>query len=169
MSCSRTAIYPGTFDPLTNGHLDLIRRAGHLFDQLIVAVARHTGKETLFDEHERVELVKRCTVDLDFVQVTPFSGLLVEFARQQNISIIVRGMRATSDFDFEFQIALSNRKMWPELETTFLLTSEAFSFMSSSLVRQVARLGGNLTPFVPSVIKDAITGKIISLREIESN
>ncbi len=159
MSERRKAIYPGTFDPLTNGHYDLIQRAGKLVDELIVGVAGHTGKDTLFTLEERVELIKKCTADLTHVTVMPFSGLTVEFARTMGVSIIVRGMRLVSDFDFEFQIALSNRKMWPELETAFLLTNEAHSYTSSSLVRQVARFNGDLAPFVPAAIVDDIKAK----------
>lgn len=160
MSKERVAIYPGTFDPLTNGHLDLIRRAGKLFDQLIVAVAQHSGKDTLFSRVERVDLIKACTQDLDFVSVEPFSGLTVEFARNRGVTVVVRGMRVVSDFEYEFQMALSNRKMWPELETAFLLTNEQYSYMSSSLVRQVARLDGDLSPFVPPLIQEAILKKV---------
>ncbi|OQY28027.1 MAG: pantetheine-phosphate adenylyltransferase [Candidatus Cloacimonetes bacterium 4572_55] len=160
MNIKRTAIYPGTFDPLTNGHLDLIQRSGKLFDELIIAVARHSGKKTMFTLEERVELIKKCTADLDYTTVESFSTLTVEFARKRGVSVVVRGMRVLSDFEYEFQMALSNRKMWSELETAFLLTNEAFSYMSSSLVRQVATLNGDLTPFVPLIVKKAILKKL---------
>ena len=165
MAKPRTAIYPGTFDPLTNGHYDLIVRAGHLFDRLIIAVAQHSGKSTLFSQEERVELVRRCTEHLPFVEVRPFHGLLVNFAKELGVTIIVRGMRVVSDFEFEFQIALSNRKMWPELETAFLLTNENYSYMSSSLVRQIGRLKGNLKPFVPPIVEEAMSKKLSSMEQ----
>lgn len=148
----RSVLYPGTFDPITNGHHDLIRRAARLFERVVVAVATDTGKQSAFTLDERVELVKKVVADVPNAEVTGFSGLTVEFAKARGISAILRGLRAVSDFEFEFQMAAMNRHLGPDVETLFLTPSEHFTFISSSLVRQVASLGGDVSDLVdPSV------------------
>jgi pantetheine-phosphate adenylyltransferase len=143
------AVYPGSFDPVTNGHLDLIRRGSDLFDRLIVAVLRNTEKSYLFSVEERVELLTESIQDLPNVEVASFDGLLVDFARRSGARRILRGIRAFSDFETEFQMALMNRRLAPDLETVFLMPREEFTFLSSKLVREVARLGGPVDAFVP--------------------
>lgn len=152
----RSVLYPGTFDPITNGHHDLIRRAAELFDRVVVAVAADTGKEPAFNLDERVRLAKTVTADLPQVEVTSFSGLTVEFARSNGITAILRGLRAVSDFEFEFQMAAMNRHLGPEVETVFLTPGERFTFISSSLVRQVASLGGSVTDLVHPAVDAAL-------------
>lgn len=153
---NRSVLYPGTFDPITNGHHDLIRRAAELFDRVVVAVAADTGKEPAFNLEERVELVRTVIADVPHVEVTSFSGLTVEFARAQNVGAILRGLRAVSDFEFEFQMAAMNRHLGPEVETVFLTPGERFTFISSSLVRQVASLGGDVTDLVHPHVQAAL-------------
>jgi pantetheine-phosphate adenylyltransferase len=143
------AVYPGSFDPITNGHLDLIRRGSDLFDRLIVAVLRNTEKSYLFSVEDRLELLSESVVDLPNVEVAAFDGLLVDFARKRGAMRILRGIRALSDFELEFQMALMNRRLAPDLETVFLMPREEFTFLSSKLVREVARLGGPVDAFVP--------------------
>lgn len=150
------AIYPGTFDPITNGHLDLVRRAARLFDGVMVGVALHSGKSPFFSLEERVSLAKEALQRLSNVGVVGFDGLLVEFARQQGAQAVVRGLRAVSDFEFEFQLAAMNRKLAPELESLFLTPAEEYAFISSSLVREVAQLGGDVSAFVPPVVQTAL-------------
>ncbi|HEX6928128.1 MAG TPA: pantetheine-phosphate adenylyltransferase [Gammaproteobacteria bacterium] len=144
----RSILYPGTFDPITNGHHDLIRRAARMFDRLVVAVAADTGKQSAFTLEQRVALVKKVVSDVPNVEVTGFSGLTVEFAQSRGISAILRGLRAVSDFEFEFQMAAMNRHLGPEVETLFLTPAEHFTFISSSLVRQVASLGADVSELV---------------------
>lgn len=155
----RSAIYPGTFDPITLGHLDVMRRAADVFDQLIVAVAASPRKKLWFDINERVAMVKDATAQMPNIQVISFDGLLVEFARQQGIGILVRGLRAFSDFEYEFQMALSNRKLAPDIETVFLMTSDNYSYVSSSVVREVAELGGDISVMVPAGVQSALERK----------
>jgi pantetheine-phosphate adenylyltransferase len=143
------AVYPGSFDPITNGHLDLIRRGSDLFDRLIVAVLRNTEKSYLFSVEDRLELLSESVVDLPNVEVAAFDGLLVDYARKRGAMRILRGIRALSDFEYEFQMALMNRRLAPDLETVFLMPREEFTFLSSKLVREVARLGGPVDAFVP--------------------
>jgi len=143
------AVYPGSFDPVTNGHLDLIRRGTGLFDRLIVAVLRNTEKSYLFSVEERLELLCESVADLPTVEVAAFDGLLVDFAHDRDARHILRGIRALSDFEYEFQMALMNRRLAPDLETVFLMPREEFTFLSSKLVREVARLGGPVDAFVP--------------------
>ena len=154
-----TAIYPGSFDPVTNGHLDLIGRASRLFDRLIVAVAHNDQKQPLFAAGERMALLVEATRHFPAVEVTSFSGLLVDFARQSGAGVVVRGLRAFSDFEFEFQMALMNRRLHPELETCFLTPKEEFTYLSSRLVKEIARLGGEIAAFVPSHVATALRQK----------
>ena len=144
----RKAIYPGSFDPITNGHLDVLQRAAGVFDELIIAVARDNNKQSLFTVEERVEMIQEA-VNIDHVTVVPFEGLLVDFAAQENAIALVRGLRAVSDFEFEFQLALMNRKLSPTLETVFLMPREELTYISSRIVKEIARLGGNIDLFVP--------------------
>jgi pantetheine-phosphate adenylyltransferase len=156
----RRAIYPGSFDPITNGHLDVLQRAAGLFDELIVAVARDNAKQSLFSIEERVSLLQDATEHLPNLRVMPFDGLLVDFARQQKAMALVRGLRAVSDFEFEFQLALMNRKLEPNLETMFLMPREELTYISSRLVKEIARLGGNVNQFVPPHVVAALKAKL---------
>lgn len=158
----RKGIYPGSFDPITNGHLDVLQRAAHLFDHLIIAIARDNAKASLFSIPERVHLVEKAAAALKLsnVQVLPFEGLLVEFARQQSAQAVVRGLRAISDFEFEFQMALMNRKLDPRVETIFLTPREELTYISSRIVKEIARLGGDVTSFVPSNVATALKAKL---------
>jgi pantetheine-phosphate adenylyltransferase len=156
----RTAVYPGTFDPITLGHEDLVRRAAYLFDEVIVAVAGSTNKSTLFTLDERVGLAQEVFSMYANVRVIGFSGLLMQFVQAQHAHMVIRGLRATSDFEYEFQLAGMNRKLYPEFETLFLTPSEQFMFISSSLVREVATLGGDVQAFVSPTVKDAILQKL---------
>ena len=152
----RRVVYPGTFDPITNGHIDLIGRAACLFDQVVVAVAADTHKHPTFDLEERLALALGTVAHLTNVQVTAFSGLLVSFAEAAGINVIMRGLRAVSDFEFEFQLASMNRRMSPHIETLFLTPAEQYAFISSSLVREVSRLGGDVSAFVPPEVRAAL-------------
>lgn len=156
----RIAVYPGTFDPITLGHEDLVRRAAQLFDEVIVAVAGSTNKNTLFALQERVELAWRVFAVYDNVKVMGFSGLLMQFVQDQHAQVVIRGLRAASDFEYEFQLAGMNRKLYPKLETLFLTPSEQYMFVSSSLVREVAKLGGDVNQFVSASVEDAIKQKL---------
>ncbi len=155
----RTVIYPGTFDPLTNGHLDLIQRAAKLFDRVIVAVAVNEGKGPLFTPEERMELVKASVTSIPNVEVDTFGGLLVDYVAQKGGHAIVRGLRAVSDFEFEFQLALMNRKLNEQLETIFMMPKESFTFLSSRIVKEIARLGGDVSNFVPAHVVQALLKK----------
>ncbi len=152
----RTALYPGSFDPITNGHLDVIQRAAGLFDRLIVAVARDNAKNSLFSVEERVALTSEAIAGIRNVEVMPFDGLLVNFANKLGACALVRGLRAVSDFEFEFQLALMNRKLEPNLETMFLMPREEFTYISSRLVKEIGRLGGNIEPFAPANVVAAL-------------
>ena len=151
------AMYPGTFDPFTNGHCDLVRRAARLYDRIVVAVAASSGKDTLFDIEQRVALASEALADLDNVEVIPYQGLTVEFARQHDLGVIIRGLRAVSDFEFEFQLASMNRRLAEDIETVFLTPTEQFTFVSSSLVREIALLGGDVSEFVPAAVSQALS------------
>jgi len=144
----KTAIYPGTFDPITNGHTDLVARATQLFDQVIVAVAKDTGKQPVCGIDERVMLARAALAGIPGVQIVPFEGLLVDFCRAHNAGIVLRGLRAVSDFEYEFQLASMNRRLAPDVETVFLTPAEQYAFISSTLVREIARLGGDVSEFV---------------------
>lgn len=154
-----TAIYPGSFDPLTNGHLDVITRASKMFDKVIVGVLKNSAKNAAFSTEERVEFIKRTTRDLPNVTAESFSGLLVDFARHHNSNVIVKGLRAVSDFEYEFQMALANKSQREEIETLFLTTSKEYMFLSSSIVKEIARYGGNLKELVPPEIEEDILNK----------
>ena len=155
----RRAIYPGSFDPITAGHLDVIHRAAKLFDEVIVAVAFNDQKKTMFTAEERVALISEVTAGVGNIRVACFGGLLVEFARQENAVAVVRGLRAISDFEFEFQMALMNRKLDPVIETIFLTPREEYTYLSSRIVKEIARLGGNVEAFVPTSVARALREK----------
>jgi pantetheine-phosphate adenylyltransferase len=155
----RRAIYPGSFDPVTNGHLDVIERARKLFDEVVVAVAHNDEKQPLFSLEERLDLLRATAGRIENVRVSDFSGLLVEFARAQNAGAVIRGLRAVSDFEFEFQMALMNRNLNAAVETIFLMPKEEYTYLSSRIVREIARLGGNVSTFVPSCVAKALSGK----------
>ena len=149
-------IYPGTFDPITNGHLDVLERAARLFDRVTVAVALRSAKSPLFPVEQRVTLIRDNLGHLANVQVVSFDGLLVDFARQQKADAIIRGLRALSDFEFEFNMALMNRHLEPNVETLFVMPKEAYSYTSSTLVKQIAKLGGDVAKFVPPNVAEAL-------------
>lgn len=151
-----TVIYPGTFDPITNGHVDLVERAARLFDRVVVSIAYSEKKKPLFTLEERVDLAEKCLAHLDNVEVMGFNILLTHFVQQQNARCVLRGLRAVADFEYEFQLANMNRAMNPEFESIFLTPSEHLSYISSSLVREIASLGGDITPFVPPVVATAL-------------
>lgn len=158
-----TAIYPGTFDPITNGHSDLVQRATRLFDKVIVAVvasSKSSSKQPVFSCEQRVELAKVVLSDLPGVEVCSFDTLLVDFAQQRKADVIIRGLRAVSDFEYEFQLAGMNRHLNPEIETVFLTPSEKYSYISSSLVREIARLGGDVSPFVHAKVVAALQARL---------
>ncbi len=155
----RIAIYPGTFDPVTNGHLDILKRATAFFDEIIVAVAVDSNKDTLFTLEERIELLEKATEELKHVKVRGFQGLTVDFARQCGATAIIRGLRAMQDFEYEFQLALMNKKLAPDIETIFLMTQSEFSFISSSSIKWAASLDGEIEEFVPQNVEQAIYEK----------
>jgi pantetheine-phosphate adenylyltransferase len=156
-----SAMYPGTFDPITLGHEDFVRRAAKLYDQVVVAVAADTGsKKTMFSFNERVELAREALADIDNVQVTGYEGLTINFALENKLAVIVRGLRAVSDFEYEFQLASMNRHLTEDVETAFLTPTDQFTFISSTLVREVATLGGDVTEFVSAKVKDALLKKV---------
>ena len=152
-----TAVYPGTFDPLTRGHEDLVRRAASLFDQVVVGVAHSQNKRPFFTLQERLEIAEEVLGHYPNVRVRSFGGLLKDFVREQDARVIVRGLRAVSDFEYEFQLANMNRQLAPDVESLFLTPSERYSFISSTLVREIAALGGDITKFVHPVVADALT------------
>ncbi|HEV3374415.1 MAG TPA: pantetheine-phosphate adenylyltransferase [Candidatus Acidoferrum sp.] len=154
------AIYPGSFDPVTNGHLDLIERGEKMFDLVIVAVLKNADKEPLFTVAERVEMLREVTKRWPGVEVDVFEGLLVDYARKRHAGVILRGIRAISDYEYELQMALMNRKLEPRLETVFMLPGEPYSYLSSKLVREIAQLGGPLDGFVPSVVEQRLRAKV---------
>jgi pantetheine-phosphate adenylyltransferase len=160
MSKPVTAIYPGTFDPVTNGHLDLIARGAMIFDRLIVAVAQNLEKEPLFAVKERVEMLEAVTFELKNVEVEVFDGLLMEYARSRSAGVVMRGIRAVSDYEYELQMAMMNRKIEPEIETVFMLPAEAYSYISSRLVKELARLGGPVKDLVPPLVVERLRAKV---------
>ena len=155
----KVAIYPGSFDPITNGHLDLIQRALQLFDQLVVAIADNPDQEPLFSAPERLEMVKTAVKGLKRVKVVIFTGLLANLAKELKASAFIRGVRAVSDFEFEFQLALMNRKLAPKTETVFLIPSEKYTYLSSNLIKDVARFNGDISCFVPKIVEGRLKEK----------
>ncbi len=154
------AVYPGSFDPVTFGHLDIIRRASKMFDRLVVVVMVNPKKQYSFTPSERVRLIKAVTADLDNVEVEYYDGLLADFAKTKNAGVIVKGLRAMSDFEYEFQMALANKKLNPEVETVFLTTAAENMYLSSSMVKQIASMGGDIKGFVPEQILSDITERL---------
>lgn len=148
-----TAVYPGSFDPTTNGHLDVIQRAATTFDRLVVAVGRNSTKTALFSPEERVELLRRCCEPWPNVSVTTFEGMLVNFARAQRAQVLIKGLRAVSDFEYEFQMALANRHLAADIETLFMMASAEHLYLSSSIVKEIARLGGDISALVPPLVE----------------
>lgn len=155
-----TAVYPGTFDPITRGHEDIVRRAAALFERIIVAVAANTNKAPYFGLDERVELARTALAEFGNVEVVGFSGLLTHFVAEHQARVILRGLRAVSDFEYEFQLAGMNRKLHPEVETVFMTPAEQYMFISASMVREIARLGGDVTPFVHPLINTRLVAKM---------
>ncbi|PIE83563.1 MAG: pantetheine-phosphate adenylyltransferase [Candidatus Contendobacter odensis] len=164
---SVAAIYPGTFDPITNGHADLIERGARMFDRLIVSVAANPNKQPLFSLEERVALVNEVVSHLPQVEVRGFDTLLINYAKGIGANVLMRGLRAVSDFEFEFQLASMNRRLHPQIESIFLTPAEQFAFISSSLVREVAKLGGDITPFVHPCVKAALARKFANQKIVE--
>lgn len=156
----QVAIYPGSFDPITLGHLDIIKRASKIFDKVIVAILINSKKESSFTVEERIDFIKRATKDIKNIEIEYFSGLLIDFAIEKNASIIIKGLRAVSDFEYEFQMALTNSKLCPNIETLFMATSTNYSYLSSSIVREVATLGGSLNELVPNELISDIVSKL---------
>ena len=146
------AIYPGSFDPVTYGHIDLIKRARHIFSEVIVAVAANVRKTTLFTVDERIAMLKESTKDIRGIQIESFDGLVIDYARRKNSKVLVRGLRMISDFEYEFQMALTNRRLAEDIETVFLMPSERYSFISSTLLKEAAALGADISSFVPSSV-----------------
>ncbi len=155
----RTAIYPGSFDPFTNGHLDVLQRAAKLFDRVIVAVALSEGKRPLFSLAERLEMVAQSVKHLDNVEADSFDGLLIEYVESRSAQAVVRGLRAVSDFEFEFQMALMNRKLNERIETIFMMPKDTYTFISSRIVKEMAHFGGDISSFVPAHVKTALLAK----------
>ena len=156
----QTVVYPGSFDPPTNGHLDVIQRASKLFDRVVVAVARNNNKSPLFSLIERKELIEESVSDLNNVDVDVFEGLLIDYVKKQNCNIVIRGIRAVSDFEFEFQMALMNRKLNEKIETLFMMPRASYSFLSSHLVKEIAGLGGDVSTFVSQTTSKALIKKL---------
>jgi pantetheine-phosphate adenylyltransferase len=156
----QVAIYPGTFDPVTNGHLDIIKRAQEIFGQVIVAVAHNSYKQPIFSVGERVQMLKRATAGISGVEVSEFSGLVVEFARKKKAKVLIRGLRMLSDFEYEFQMALTNRKLAADIETIFLMPHESYSYISAKLLKETASLGADLSSFLPDFVEKALKKKL---------
>jgi pantetheine-phosphate adenylyltransferase len=156
---THTVIYPGTFDPITNGHVNLTERAARMFDKVVVAIAFSEKKTPLFPLEQRVELCEQSLAHIDNIEVVGFSNLLIDFAKSQGSSCVLRGLRAVADFEYEFQLANMNRAMYPEFESVFLTPSEHLSYISSTLVREIAALDGDITPFVPPCVAEALAKK----------
>ncbi len=154
------AVYPGTFDPITRGHEDIVRRAAHIFEQVVVAIAANPNKAPTFPVEQRVELARGVLADIPNVEVVGYRGLTVEFARQRDLSVVVRGLRAVSDFEFEFQLANMGRHLQPDIETVFMVPKEKFTFISSTLVREIATLGGDISAFVHPLVQQAFKERL---------
>jgi len=158
---NRLAIYPGTFDPITLGHLDIIERAVSIFDEVIVSVGQNIGKQPLFTVEERINMIQKTCAHIDNVRVTHFDGLIVDYARSQGARAMIRGLRAMSDFEFEFQMALVNRTLYPELVQVFLMPHEAYTHLNSTIVREVSSFGGDITPFVTPYVAEVLAKKFL--------
>jgi len=158
----KTAVYPGSFDPATNGHIDIIKRSGALFDRVIVAVLNNPNKSPIFSVEERVDILRRTCGDIKNVEIDSFSGLLIDYAKSKNANIIVKGLRAVSDFEYELQMAHMNKKLNQEIETVFIMTSSRYSYLSSSLVKEVAQFGGCIRGLVPEIIEKEIYERLNS-------
>lgn len=156
----RVAIYPGTFDPVTYGHIDVMKRAVQVFDEVIVAVAHHTQKEALFTAQERMEMVKQATADIKGISTEIFKGLVINYAKEKGSNVLIRGLRMISDFEFEFQMALTNRRLNETIETVFLMPSEGYSFISSTLLKEAASLGADVSSFLPGFIVEKLGKKL---------
>ena len=156
----KTAIYPGSFDPITNGHIDLIERATQIFDKVIVAVANNTQKKPLFNSQERIEMIKQATKDIKGIEVESFDGLIIEFARKKKVNVLIRGLRMLSDFEYEFQMALTNRRLAGTIETIFLMPSEQYAFTSSTLLKEAAALGADLSSFIPPFVEQRLKERL---------
>ena len=157
---SRVAIYPGSFDPVTYGHIDLIKRATQIFDKIIIAVAKNTQKEPLFDLDERLELIKSATSGIEGITIESFDGLVIDFARKREVNVLVRGLRMISDFEYELQMALTNRRLDEHIETVFLMPSEGYSFLSSTLIKEAASLGADVSSFVPDFVAERLAQQL---------
>ncbi len=157
---NKLAVYPGSFDPVTNGHLDIIERALKIYDKVVVAVANDTEKTTLFSVSERVSMLKTALKGIDRVSVEDFSGLIVDYVKKKNCRVVIRGLRMISDFEYEFQMALTNRKLADDVETIFMMPSESYSYLSSKLIKEVASLGANLKGFVPDFVENKLKEKL---------
>ena len=160
----RVAIYPGSFDPLTNGHVDIIERGARIFDSIIVAILANVEKKPLFSENERVSIIRDVFKGKDNVQVETFEGLLVDYAQRKKASVLVRGLRAVSDFEYEFQMALMNRHLAPGLETVFMMPDEQYTYISSRLIKEVFMLGGEVEGLVPTIVEDKLRAKQASMK-----
>ena len=156
----RTVIYPGSFDPVTLGHLQVIRRAAKMFDKVIVAVLINSSKTPTFSVDERMDLLRQVTADLENVEIASFDGLLAEYARERGVNAIVKGLRAVSDFEYEFQMAIANKKLNPDLETIFITADSDLMYLSSSMVREIGSMGGDISNFVPECVHDKIVGRL---------
>lgn len=158
----RMVIYPGSFDPITNGHLDLIQRATKLFDRVVVAIARNESKRPLFPQTERVQMVRQAIQGLTNVEADSFDGLLIHYVEKRGAQAVIRGLRAVSDFEFEFQLALMNRKLNERIETIFMMPKDTYTFLSSRIVKEIASLGGDVSAFVPSHVREALAAKLVA-------
>jgi len=157
---NRIALYPGTFDPVTHGHMDIIERASKIYDKVVVGVAHSSGKRPLFSVKERTSMLKKSTSRIKNVRVEDFDGLVVNYARKKKIRVIIRGLRMISDFEFEFQMALTNRKLAGDIETIFMMTSDSYAYLSSKLIKEVVALGANVKKFVPSFVAEELKRKL---------
>ena len=168
MSAEIIAIYPGSFDPLTNGHVDIIQRGSGLFDKIVVAILVNIEKSPLFTVPERVEIARKVFANYANVEVDTFDGLLVDYARSRQASVIVRGLRAVSDFEYEMQMALMNRRLNPDVETVFMMPAEPYTYLSSRLVKEVVALGGSVTGLVPTVVEDRLRAKKLARQTLRA-
>ncbi len=161
----QVAVYPGSFDPITHGHLDLIQRAARLFDRVVVAVAESEAKRPLFSMEERSRLAREATADIANVEVDVFTCLLIDYVLKRKAKVILRGLRAVSDFEFEFQLALTNRRINDQVETMFMMPRDTYTFLSSRIVKEIGRLGGDVSPFVPAPVRDALMRRLGDVRK----